>query len=240
MRPLRPLDQLCRKLVVPKALQMMNRTGMESESVVGAFSEGQASAISGISLAQLRKWRKDGFFDPSFGDDETHVPYGRIYSFRDLVALQVLNDLRNEKKISLSHLREVSDKLAHLGDDRWGKTTLYVLGKRVVFDDPETSERREVVSGQRVFNIPLRVVVRSTRERIQALNERSEVIGQFAKRRFVSGSEQVFAGTRVPVSSVLDFLKAGFDVTAIMREFPVLTDEDIRAAAELLKQRNAA
>lgn len=30
-------------------------------------------------------------------------PYGRIYSFRDLVCLKVLNGLRNESKVSLQH-----------------------------------------------------------------------------------------------------------------------------------------
>jgi DNA-binding transcriptional MerR regulator len=116
---------------------------MESDNVIGAFSEEQASRISGVSLYQLRRWDRDGFFEPSFGSARPHTPFGRIYSFRDLVSLQVLSDLRNTKRIPLAHLKEVSRKLSHLGDRRWIATTLWVLGKRVVFDDPRSGERRD-------------------------------------------------------------------------------------------------
>lgn len=37
-------------------------------------------------------------------------------------------------------------------------------------------------------------------------------------------------GTRIMVSVILDYLKAGETVAAILREYPGLTDADIRAA----------
>jgi uncharacterized protein (DUF433 family) len=37
-------------------------------------------------------------------------------------------------------------------------------------------------------------------------------------------------GTRIMVSIILDYLKAGEDAKAIMKEYPSLKDEDIRAA----------
>lgn len=204
---------------------------MESENVIGAFSEEQAASISGLSIYQIRFWNKDGLIRPSFDAGQRGIPYGRLYSFRDLVSLQILDDLRNGKKVPLSHLREVSDKLAHMGDEKWIRSTLYVLGRRVVFENPGTKQREEIVSGQRVFDIPLRVVARNTREKIRKLNDRTAKAGTAEKRRFVSGNRRVFAGTRVPVSGVIDFLRAGYSTEAILREFPDLMPEDVTCAA---------
>lgn len=205
---------------------------MEHENVIGAFSEEQAATISGLSVYQLREWNRRGFFHPAYDAGAKGVPFGRIYSFRDLVSLQVLDDLRNRKHVPLSHLRQVAARLAHLGESRWIATTLYVLGKRVVFDNPSTLQREEVVSGQRVLNIPLRVVARSTRERIHGLNDRSHKIGQFEQSRFVSSNRRVFNGTRVPLEGVLDYLKAGYGSEQIIREFPDLTEADVSAAQQ--------
>ena len=79
---------------------------MDDDNVIGAFSEEQASRISGVSIYQLRQWDREGFFPAAYSVGKQHVPFGRLYSFRDLVSLQVLNDLRNDKKIPLNHLRE--------------------------------------------------------------------------------------------------------------------------------------
>lgn len=197
--------------------------------MIGAFSEEQASQLSGVSFGQLRRWDADGFFRPSYGSLK-HVPFGRIYSFRDIVSLRVLNDLRNRKRIPLQHLRQVSDRLAHFGDVKWTATTLYVLGKRVVFDDPRTNLRQEVVSGQRVFDIPLRVVIANTRRAVLDLNKRDAEIGQIKQARFVSYNMPVVAGTRIPVSAIKDFAEAGYSTARILREYPGITAADVEAA----------
>lgn len=206
---------------------------MTDENVIGAFSEEHASRLSGVSLNQLRAWDRDGFFCPSYGVEKRHVPYGRIYSFRDIVSLRVLNDLRNNKKIPLSHLRAVSNKLAHLGDAKWTSTTLYVLGKRVVLDDPRTNSREDALSGQRIFDIPLRVVIASTRRAVRELNRRAgDQVGQVSRARFVAQNVPVLAGTRIPVASIRDFADAGYSVSKIIREYPGLTERDVQAALE--------
>jgi uncharacterized protein (DUF433 family)/DNA-binding transcriptional MerR regulator len=213
---------------------------MEDENVIGAFSEEQASRISGVSIYQLRQWDRDGFFPAAFGVGKQHIPFGRLYSFRDLVSLQALNDLRNNKNIPLSHLRKVSEKLSHLGDRKWSGTTLYVLGKRVVLEDPATKNREDVVSGQKVFNIPLRLVIKNTRNRINELNNRNSAIGQFSQGKFVAHNELVFSGTRIPVSIVTEFYEAGYSPAKILREFPDLTEADIEAAIQWHQGREAA
>jgi uncharacterized protein (DUF433 family)/DNA-binding transcriptional MerR regulator len=213
---------------------------MEDDKVIGAFSEEQASRISGVSIYQLRRWDNEGFFPAAYGTQQRHVPFGRLYSFRDLVSLQVLNDLRNDKKIPLRHLRDVSAKLSHLGDRKWSGTTLYVLAKRVVLEDPATKHREDVVSGQKVFNIPLRVVIKNTRDKIKELNRRDSAIGNFTQGRFVAHNELVFSGTRIPVSIVIEFHEAGYTPTKIIREFPDLTEADIKAAIRANESREAA
>ncbi|MEQ1498058.1 MAG: DUF433 domain-containing protein [Novosphingobium sp.] len=213
---------------------------MERDNIIGAFSEEQASRISGVSIYQLRHWDKEGFFPAAFGTTQQHVPFGRLYSFRDLVSLQVLNNLRNDNKIALSHLREVSERLSHLGDQKWSSTTLYILGRRVVLENPATKHREDVVSGQRVFNIPLRIVIKNTKDRIKQLNNRTDTLGEFSKGKFVAHNEMVFSGTRIPVSLVIEFYQAGYATDKIIREFPDLTVADVEAAIKVFESREAA
>lgn len=217
-------------VVAYRGVERRSEQGMsDTGNIVGAFSEDHAVRLSGVSLNQLRAWDADNFFSPSYSDTKG-VPYGRIYSFRDIVSLRVLNDLRNTKRIPLGHLRDVSRELSHLGDARWTATTLYVLGKRVVFVDPRSNLRQEVVSGQRVFDIPLRVVISSTRQAVQGLNDRTEHVGQVVRARFVAQNEAVIAGTRVSVVAIRDFADAGYSAAKIIREYPDLTEADIDAA----------
>ncbi len=46
----------------------------------------------------------------------------------------------------------------------------------------------------------------------------------------VCGGQTVFRGTRVPLRTVLASLAEGAAVQEILRDFPTLTEEDVRAA----------
>lgn len=206
-------------------------TKATSNAVIAAFTEEQVERLAGVSQRQLRYWANDKFFVPSLAFEEEDMPVLRMYSFRDLVCLKVINALRNDAKIPLGHLREVKDKLSHLGDDLWAKTTLYVLGKKVVFDNPETGEKEEVASGQGVLQIPLLVVSGNMEEAVKTMRQRNAAsIGKIEKKRGVSHSKPVISGTRIPVKSVQAFSEAGYSIDEIMKQYPTLTREDIRAA----------
>lgn len=206
---------------------------MDTANLIGAFGEDDASRLTGVSVGQLKAWDRSGFLVPSFRSADAYQPYSRIYSFRDVVALRVLNALRNEHKVSMQHLRKVAQRLAELGNDRWTATTLYVLGRRVVFNDPPTSERREVVSGQLVLDIPLMVVASNMRQAIRDLNRRrGEALGHVVTDRFVLNNRPVFEGTRIPVAAVVSYPDRGCDADAILREYPQLRPEDIEAARQ--------
>src|SRR5262245_27982087 len=108
--------------------------------IIQAFSEEHVARLTGLSVHQLRHWDRTEFFVPSFAADDRREPLSRVYSFKDLVALRVLSVLRNQFGVSLQHLRQVSRQLSHLEDDKWTKTTLFVLKKKVVFVDPDTQK----------------------------------------------------------------------------------------------------
>jgi uncharacterized protein (DUF433 family) len=203
----------------------------DRRSVIAAFSEGDVSRLTGISERQLGYWDTTGFFKPSVAGDDRRLSYSRVYSFRDVVCLQVLNALRNEAKVPLPHLREVKERLSHLGDDLWAKTTLYVLKRRVVFFNEETDRREEIVSGQGILQIPLQVVRSNMEQNVRALWTREPSdIGRIEQRRNVVGNRKVIAGTRIPVSAIQSFSDAGYTPEQIRQQYPTLADADIEAA----------
>lgn len=200
-------------------------------SVVAAFTEEQTERLTGVSVRQLRYWDRTGFFAPSLAHGDRRASFSRLYSFRDLVCLRVIKVLRNEARVSLPHLREVKDKLAHLGDDLWARTTLYVLNRRVIFDSADGAGREEVVSGQAILGIPLRVVTGDMENAIKALRQRdASVIGKIERQKTIAHNQVVVAGTRIPVKSIKAFADAGYTIAQIKMEYPTLTEDDIRAA----------
>lgn len=204
-------------------------------SVIGAFSEAQVEGLTGLSKSQLRRWRRDGFIQPAY-DDGGRSAFSHVYSFKDLVNLRVLNALRNVHKVTLSELKKVGRELSHLGEGRWTATTLYVLNRRVVFDEPETMRKREITTKQYVADIPLKVAIQSTHRAVAEMNDRREQAGQITKNRFVAQNMPVFAGTRVSVLSVWQFARAGYSRAQIKREYPDLTDADFDAVVQYVPQ----
>jgi DNA-binding transcriptional MerR regulator len=213
----------------------------EAGCIVSAFTEDQVERLTGITKRQLGHWDRTGFFKPAFGAESRRVAFARIYSFKDVVALRVLSSLRNQFGVSLQHLRQVSEKLSHLDDERWTKTTLYVLKKRVVFSDPETGQPREIVSGQYALGIPLQAVASQTREDVERLYQRrDEQLGKITQNRLVSHNAPVVAGTRIPTVAIKRFRDAGYSVAQIIGEYPDLTEQDVLAALAHEEKKPAA
>lgn len=200
-------------------------------SVISGFTEAQAARLTGVSLRQLRYWADDGFFAPSLATPD--LPHLRLYSFRDLVSLKVLNQLRNKEKIPLQELRRTKRRLSELGERLWGETTLYVFGKRVVFHNPATGRLEEAATGQGVLKIPLKVVTGDIQKAVDAMRQRRpEAIGKIERTRGVVQYKPVIAGTRIPVASIRAFAEAGYSHEAIREQYPSLTIGDIKAALD--------
>lgn len=213
---------------------------VDATKVIAAFTEEQAQRLTGLSTRQLGHWDRTSFFKPEFRAENPHTPFSRIYSFMDVVSLRVLSVLRNQFGVSLQHLRQVSEKLSHLDKERWTKTSLYVLNKKVLFSDPETGLPREIVSGQYALPIVLSEVVSRTQTDVDALNRRAgDQIGAITRNRRISHNASVIAGTRIPTVAIKRFHVAGYTTAQIMKEYPDLTEQDVEAALAH-KEKHAA
>jgi len=205
---------------------------MSSKNVVAAFTEEQVERLTGVTKQQLRYWDRTGFFHPAFASEDRRDAYSRIYSFKDVASLRVLNVLRNQYSVPLQHLRKVADELSHLSDSKWTTTTLFVLNRRVIFVEKDTAKYREIVSKQYVIDMPLSVVISDTRRDIDALSNRSGEAGKIEQAKFVNHNALVIAGTRIPVATIKQFAEDGYSVEQILKEYPTLTEKDVRAAIE--------
>ncbi len=203
---------------------------LDIKNVIAAFSEDQASTLTQLSIGRLRYWAKTGFFKPSYVED-SRGPYGKFYSFKDIVALRTLEMLRVRNGVPLQHLRRVAERLSHLREDLWTKTKLRVWDRKVVFDEPETGRAREIVSGQFVEEYELVEIITQTGAEIDRMKTRTgSEFGQIVSIPGVHKGAPVFAGTRVPIASVWRLHEDGFSIEQIIEEFPRLTQEDVKAA----------
>lgn len=199
--------------------------------IISAFSEEQVERLTGISKRQLRYWDRTDFFTPAFANENRRVAYSRIYSFTDVASLRVLNILRNQYCVPLQHLRQVARDLPQMSTDKWTRSELYVLNRRVVLLEPGTNKYREVVGNQYVMGIVLSVIVRDTKRDIEALSVRGkDLIGKIGRARNVCHNAWVIAGTRVPVAAIKQFAKKGYKISQIRDEYPTLTEADIESA----------
>lgn len=201
------------------------------KSIISAFSEEQVSRLTGLTKGQLRYWDSTGFFAPKFAEENKRRAFSRLYSFKDIVALRTISVLRNQHNVPLQHLRKVAERLSHLADDLWTKTTLYVLNKKVIFHEPNTGKPREIVSGQYVIGLLLKTIVSDTKKDVEKMHQRDQSkIGRVERSRHVSRNAWVVGGTRIPTAAIMRFKEAGYTEAQIMKEYPGLTAKDIAAA----------
>ena len=202
-----------------------------SSVVVSAFTEEQVERLTGISVSRLRYWDRTDFFTPSLAASNRRTSYGRIYNFSDVASLRVISVLVNQYSVPLSHLRQVVVSLGGMDNAAWARTTLYVLNRKVIFDDPDAGRQREIVSGQYLIGIKLNEILSDTKRDVESLSARSQdQQGRIVQSRTVAHNPPVISGTRVPVRSIKEFHDAGYTIEEIVNEYPSLTDGDVRAA----------
>ena len=204
---------------------------MDTGNVIFAFNVDHASRLTGLSKWQLASWDRAGFFKPEHASQNRKEPYSRIYSFQDIVGLRTLAVLRSEDyRVPMWHLKEVAADLETHVERPWSETTLYVLNRRVYFDEPETGLKREV-SGRQYSLLPLKSIASEVGEEAKKLRERpAGTIGLVERHRNVAHNAVVIAGTRIPVRSIQQFADAGYSIEGIIKEYPILTREDVKKA----------
>ena len=204
-----------------------------------AFTAEQVQRLTGLSDRQLRYWDSTGFFLPAFGTASKRAPYARVYSYRDLVGLRALAEMRNVHHVPLQELRRVGAYLSEHYAEPWSQLRFFLVGKTVYYRDSEQDAiRRANAGGQEVMRIDLVRVEGDVQAAIARSRARTEQQhGQIARRRFVAGSQPVLDGTRVPTRAVWEFHAAGFSPEAIVREYPQLTPRDVDAAIAFEQER---
>lgn len=201
------------------------------------FTLDQATRLTGFSRDRLAQWDKSEFFRPEASLGESGRAFSRLYTFRDIVGLRVIAHLL-DRGVSVRELRKLGKWLRAAHEKPWSSLRFWVAGKRVVFDDPETGKQLEARPrfGQRPLEFDLAPIVSDAETAVTELHRRrSEDLGHTQKRRHVAGGAEVFSGTRIPVSAVLDMIRLGYPTEYILNEFPRLERTDIEAVADRVR-----
>lgn len=199
-----------------------------------AFSEDQAARLANISLGQIRYWDKSEFFAPSIAYENRRTSYSRIYSFDDVVGLKVLGELRNTYGVSLQHLRRVRDRLSS-DQSIWANEIVYVKDKQVYFRNELGNFKNGETGEDTLPNIPIRRVMADVEEEANQLRFRKPAgVGKIVKRTSIAKKNEVFEGTRIPVTVVEEYLSEGYEIDDVLKDYPTLKRRDIDAAIEFL------
>src|SRR5699024_2162901 len=169
------------------------------------FTTDQVAKLAGISRGRLRYWEKTGTFQPTYVEAPDSGPFRRIYSFQDLVNLRALARLRIDFGVELEELRNVTTYLHDHRDTPWSELAVRVYGNHLVFRDPESEQWMSAKPvGQLAFEMEFIDVRNESEREARRLMRRSEdQYGAITRNRNVMSNRFVFAGTRIPVETVL-------------------------------------
>jgi len=107
------------------------------------------------------------------------------------------------------------------------------LGGEVYFQHPDGSWEGDLRPDQII--LVKTILLEPLRLRIDAAAQRTtDDIGRVTKRRGVHASAPIFAGTRIRLSTVQDYLRQGYGTQDILGAFPDLEPADIDEAGRLL------
>lgn len=207
---------------------------MTSDMSLLALPAKKAGRLAGVTPRQLRYWEQISLVTPSTIRRTSQRTAVRLYHYQDLLELLVAATLRMQRDMSLQHIRRVVEHLHTRGyGDPLRELSFATFGREIYFQHPsgewEGSLRKDqIVLEQTIHLEPLRARIRDATRRDPA----SE--GQIVRRRGVHRSRPIFAGTRIPVSAVHEYLAHGFDIGEILEAYPDLTEADVATAREML------
>ena len=92
-----------------------------------------------------------------------------------------------------------------------------------------------------VIGLPLQTVINDTKRDVEKLHQRRpEQVGQVERSRHVAHNAWVVAGTRITTAAIRRYHEAGYTTPAIIKEYPDLTADDIKAALAHEREASAA
>jgi uncharacterized protein (DUF433 family) len=191
-----------------------------------------AAELAHVSVRRLRYWDQTELVIPSIKRSFGPRSNVRLYAFNDLVNLLVVSALL-DSGFSLRHVRRVVSYLRrkHGYEAPLRELRFAIAGNEIFFQHRDGTWEGDRSPDQLVLHyvLPLQEI----RARIRgAVERKSDDSGRVVRRRKVMGRKPVFAGTRIPVSAVVEYLERGYTAKQIMEEFPILTEADIAKAKD--------
>ena len=205
-----------------------------------AFTADTVANLTGLSIYQVHRWDRTGFFAPSLRDGEDRRPHARVYSFQDVVGLRTVAKLR-AAGVSFPELKKVRRLFASPYNEDWTNRRFYVVGMRVFFTHQDAIVAATPL-GQQVETAILEVgpIVADVERAVRQLPIRvREQIGRISRDRWIMNGVPVIAGTRIPTATIVSFHRSGLPIGEILLEYPRLTTQDVRAAIEFEDAREA-
>jgi DNA-binding transcriptional MerR regulator len=199
-----------------------------------AFPDTRAAKLARVSTRRLRYWEETHLVAPSIKRRLSARNTVRLYSFQDLLSLLVVAELRTERDMSLQHIRRVVQHLHSRGYEAPLRELKFAtVGREIYFQHPDGSWEGDLAPDQVILEKILRLD--PLRARISRAAERpAKDAGRVVSRRGVHASAPVFAGTRIRVSTVQDYLEHGYSKRAILEAFPDLKAADVDEARRRL------
>jgi uncharacterized protein (DUF433 family)/DNA-binding transcriptional MerR regulator len=205
-----------------------------------ALDQDKVVRLVGVPKSTLNDWERKGVFRPSYVDPNPRTPYRRIYSFRDIVSLRALAQIRRQLGVPLAEIRKAGEYLSRFYESPWSELRFGVIDRRLVFRDPETGSWIGT-DGQGVLELNMRGIPREVEQGLPDVMKRDQgTVGQIARHRYVNHNRPTIAGTRILVSTIVDMIESGASEETILREYPSLTAEDIREVTWHMQRRTSA
>jgi len=199
--------------------------------VLSAFGKEATARVTGLSERRLARWAREGWFTPSYGDPERPAAFGQLYSYADLVRLRTAAALM-ERGVPVRRALAAVRGRTPLEQQQVPGTALYVVDREVV---------RQGEAGARTGTEAVEPgpVAAEVEERVRRLGERTpEQIGATERRRGLVNGWELFAGTRIPVGTIVGLLEDGWPRSEILANYARLRDPDLDVADARLRERH--
>src|SRR5258708_3644536 len=198
-----------------------------------AFPDSRAARLARVSTRRLRYWEETDLVAPSIKRTISARNTVRLYSFQDLLSLLVVAELRTERDMSLQHIRRV---VLHLQSRGYAaplrELKFATVGQEIYFQHPDGTWEGDLAPDQIILEKILRLD--PLRARISRAAQRpAKDAGRVESHRGVHASAPLFAGTRIRVSTVQDYLRHRYETPAILEAFPDLKAADVDKARRL-------
>lgn len=202
---------------------------MDADEIIGVTTE-KAARIAKTTVRHVAAWEAAGLVRPSA---RQHVGSRliRVYGLTDLVELMIVAQLR-DAGAEVEAIRHAVDGMRDqvdrpLSQLMWGhedrRIYISIDGGETWFDGKRTTQ---TVAEPILMDLHvLRAVARRA-----ALERDPSAVGRIERRPGVKRGHAVFAGTRIPVRALKEYLERGYSTARILQSFPDLRPPDIEIA----------